>query len=126
MAFNTCERGFTLVEVMVAMMIVALALPALLGQAASLSQQTFHARAKTQAFWVAQNRLAEIAIDRRLNPVMPARKERDSVNLGRNKWDWTTTTQETSMENLILLRVEVTRAGEEDSLVGVTGFIRGE
>lgn len=120
------QAGFTLVEVMVAMMIVALALPALLDQAERLSQHTFVARAKTQAFWVAQNKMAEISINRRLNGELPPRKERDTVELGRDKWQWTVTTEETPMENMLRLEVEVGRAGEEGSQAWLTGFIRGE
>lgn len=121
------QGGFTLVEVMVAMMIVALALPALLGQTESLSQHTFVARAKTQAFWVAQNKMAEVFIDRRLNNPMPPRKERDTVTLGRDKWDWTVTTEEVPVGDMrtAMFRVEVrvARAGEDGSMAGLAGFI---
>lgn len=120
------QSGFTLVEVMVAMMIVALALPALLGQTASLSRHTYAARAKTQAFWVAQNKMAEIRIDRRLNDTMPPRKETDTVELGRTTWTWTVTTEETAIENMFRMEVEVAVAGQEGTLAWLSGFIHDE
>lgn len=119
-------QGFTLIEVMVAMMIVALALPALLDQAERIAQHTFVARAKTQAYWVAQNKMAEIQIDRRLNGELPPRRERDVVELGRDKWQWTVTTEETPMETMLRVEVEVGRVGEDSSLAWLSGFIRGE
>jgi len=120
------QAGFTLVEVMVAMMIVALALPALLGQTASLSRHTYAARAKTQAFWVAQNKLAEISIERRLTGEMPPRKETDTVELGRNTWTWTLITEETPLENMYRVEVEVGISEQEGTLAWLTGFIHGE
>ncbi len=121
------QAGFTLVEVMVAMMIVALALPALLGQTASLSRHTYAARAKTQAFWVAQNKLAEVSIERRLTGDMPPRKETDTVELGRNTWTWTLITEEMPlMENMYRVEVEVGISEQEGTLAWLSGFVRGE
>jgi general secretion pathway protein I len=120
------QLGFTLVEVMVAMMIVGLALPALLGQTASLSRHTFAARAKTQAFWVAQNKLAEVSIERRLTGAMPSRKETDTVELGRNTWSWILITEETALENMYRVEVEVGINGQEGTLAWLSGFIQGE
>lgn len=121
------QAGFTLVEVMVAMMIVALALPALLGQTASLSRHTYAARAKTQAFWVTQNKLAEVSIERRLTGDMPPRKETDTVELGRNTWTWTLITEEMPlMENMYRVEVEVGISEQEGTLAWLSGFVRGE
>jgi general secretion pathway protein I len=123
---NSRQSGFTLVEVMVAMMIVALALPALLGLVESLSQHTFVARSKTQAYWVAQNRMNEIMIERRLNGTMPPRKETDTVELGREQWSWTVTTEETPIPGMFRIGIQVTRPGQEDSLAWISGFIHDE
>jgi general secretion pathway protein I len=124
MAFRR-NAGFTLVEVMVAMMIVALALPALLDQAQSLSNHTFVARAKTQAYWVAQNKMAEISLESRLTGKLPSRKDRGTVELGRDRWEWRFTTEETGVEGMLRLDMQVSRAGQEGSLARLTGFVRG-
>ena len=55
-------RAFTLVEVMVALAVVAVAVPALL---LTLSQQldgTRYLQDRTQAQWIAANRLAELRL----------------------------------------------------------------
>ena len=65
MPLNRLERGFTLIEVMVALAVVAVALPALL---MTLSQQLDSVRYledRSHAQWVAANRLAELRLARR-------------------------------------------------------------
>ena len=120
------HAGFTLVEVLVAMLIVGLALPALLDQAGSLSQHTYVARNKTQAYWVAQNKLAEISINQRLNDIKLPRKQTDTVELGRDKWQWTVTTTETPLEEMLRVEVAVSLDGQDNSMARLSGFIRSE
>lgn len=120
------SRGFTLIEVMVAMLIVAMALPALLDQTERLAEYTFVTRAKTQAYWVAQNRMTEIRLEYRLNGTLPDRKESDTVELGRDKWTWTVTTEELPDIEALRVDIEVAREGQESTLASLTGFIRGE
>jgi general secretion pathway protein I len=49
--------GFTLVEVMVALLIVALALPALLMRIGGMATAAGHSRDVAIAYWVAENKL---------------------------------------------------------------------
>ena len=118
------QPGFTLIEVMVAMMIVAMALPALLDQAQSLANHTFVARGKTQAFWLAQNKMTEISLRQRLNGRLPDRQESDTVEMGRQRWTWTITTQQTPVENMLRVEVAVTREGQDDTMARLAGFFR--
>ena len=53
------DRGFTLVEVMVALMVIAIALPALLKALYQQVDGTAYLRDKSIAQWVANNKLAE-------------------------------------------------------------------
>jgi general secretion pathway protein I len=55
-------RGFTLVEVLVALTIVAIALMASLRATGSLSTSAFELRQRTLAQWSAENRLAQIRV----------------------------------------------------------------
>jgi general secretion pathway protein I len=55
-------RGFTLVEVLVALTIVAVALMASLRATASMSTSALDLRQRTLALWSAENRLAQIRI----------------------------------------------------------------
>lgn len=58
------ERGFTLVEVLVALTIVAVALMASLRAVGSLSVSAADLRARTLAQWSAENRLTQIRVQR--------------------------------------------------------------
>lgn len=67
------QRGFTLVEVLVALAIVAVALAAGFRSVAQSAESATVLKARTLALWVAQNRLAAAQLE---NPA-PATGERD-------------------------------------------------
>jgi general secretion pathway protein I len=113
-------RGFTLIEVMVALVIVSLALA---GVAASMGQMIDTAstmRERTFAGWIAQNKIAEM----RLAGVIPKVGESSGeVDYANTTWAWTANVSETGVENLLRIEVAVTYAGFDDTIRQVTGFI---
>jgi general secretion pathway protein I len=62
-AGGTRERGFTLVEVLVALMIVAMGLAALMITVSSTARTSGYLRDKTLAQWMALNRLSEVRLN---------------------------------------------------------------
>ncbi len=56
------SRGFTLVEVLVALMVVAIGLAALMTAVSSTARTSGYLRDKTLAQWIALNRLAEVRL----------------------------------------------------------------
>ena len=56
------NKGFTLLEVMVALAVIALGMAAVIKTVTTTTSNTIHLRDKTFAYWVAQNQLAEIEI----------------------------------------------------------------
>ena len=56
-------RGFTLIEVLVALMIVAIGLAALLVAVSGTARTSGHLRDKTLAQWIALNRLSEVRLN---------------------------------------------------------------
>ncbi|HLZ98767.1 MAG TPA: type II secretion system minor pseudopilin GspI [Steroidobacteraceae bacterium] len=56
-------RGFTLVEVLVALMVVALGLAALMVAVSGTARSSGHLRDKTLAQWIALNRLSEVRLN---------------------------------------------------------------
>lgn len=59
---NRKQHGFTLLEVLVALVIVGVALGASLRAVGSLTQNSDHLRAAMMATWSAENRLAQIRL----------------------------------------------------------------
>ena len=113
-------RGFTLVEVMVALAIVALSLTAV---AASMNQMIDAAntmRERTYASWIAQNKIAEL----RLANVLPEVSTSDGdVTFANTDWAWTAVVSETGIENFYRVDVTVALAGSDYDIRTVTGFI---
>jgi general secretion pathway protein I len=56
------QRGFTLVEVLVALMVVALSLAALMNSVSSAARGSEYLRDKTIAQWIALNRIEEVRL----------------------------------------------------------------
>lgn len=61
--FMVGSRGFTLVEVLVALMIVAIGLAALMQTVSSTARTSGYLRDKTLAQWMALNRLSEVRLN---------------------------------------------------------------
>lgn len=119
---NLCIRknGFTLVEVMVALTIVAFSLTAI---AASMNQMIDAANAmreRTYASWIAQNKIAEL----RLSGVTPeVSSTSGEVDFANTEWAWRTVVSETGIESFYRVDVSVSLAGSEYDIRTVTGFI---
>jgi len=105
----TTERGFTLLEVLVALAIVAVALGAIIKSAGESAANITYLRDKTVAGWVAENELNKILINRE----WPELGDREGVSeMAEREWRWQTRVQETADEDL--RQVEIT-VQEEDS-----------
>ncbi len=77
--------GFTLLEVLVALLILAIALVALVRTAALEARALAHVRDATLAQWVAANVLAEL----RLSEAQPAPgRRRGEAEMGGRRWRW--------------------------------------
>jgi len=88
--------GFTLIEVMVALTIIAISLGALLNTSGAQARNAGYLKQKTIAHWVAVNELTQIRIAREF-PDLGDKK--DSTTMANNEWYWTRTTKETQDKN---------------------------
>lgn len=113
-------KGFTLIEVMVALAIVALALTA---AAASMSQMIDAAntmRERTYASWIAQNRIAELRLALQIPDVGSTSGEVEYAN---SEWAWRAVVSETGVDELFRIDVSVSLAASDDVIRTVTGFV---
>ncbi len=121
-------RGFTLIEVLVALAVVAIALPAVLF---SLSQQvdgTAYLRDRSLAGIVAANRLEELRLMTRARAEVAPGEDQGVVELAGRDWYWAETIEATEVEQFY--RVEVTVAAEESEgdavLARLVAFMMGD
>lgn len=122
--FRTIHRGFTLIEVLVAVGVFALVGVILLEVSASSTNNVLSARLNSYATWIAENKLTQL----RLEEGLPATREyKEDIEYGTDEWRVVTAVQAT--ENPDIHRVEVrvsVRQSEDNELSQIrslTGFI---
>lgn len=121
-AGRPAQRGFTLLEVLVAVTVLALALTAIISGGSSYARAATGMRDKTLALWVARNRMAEIE----LLPVWPQiGTSSDDVQMGNDTWTWraeVVSTQDPTLRR-INIRVEKKADAQKYSYIELTSFL---
>lgn len=113
--------GFTLIEVLVAMTIIAVGVSALVMSAGSSAWRADYLREREFGRWVASNALAELQVVPAWPSVGTTNKE---VSMGNFQWFVRTKTQAVADADLRRVDVEVRREKDADSYIYVvTGFV---
>lgn len=127
---RTSNKGFTLLEVMVALMVVAVALPAMLILIMSQLDGAASIRDKTFAYWIAENELTRIRLRQQHFPnERLSETESGEVDMIGIQWRWELETEETEIEKFYRLGMRVTKADSpgsnqmRDPLAVISGFI---
>lgn len=113
-------RGFTLLEVMVALVIISLALAGVAGSMGQMIDTANTMRDRTYASWIAQNKVTELRLSGILPEVGETSGEEDYAN---TTWIWSAEVSETGVENLMKVDVSVFYPGDDQPVRVVTGFV---
>lgn len=119
--------GFTLIEVMVALIIAGLLLPALLMAFANQADGIAYIRDKSVAQWVASNQLVQIRIEvAKTQRVFRGEREGVSTMAGRD-WHWWVISGATEVEDFyrIEVRVALEDSDRDQPLHTLIGFVSG-
>ena len=115
-------RGFTLIEVVVALAIVAIGMLAVFRAIGDTAANVGYLRDRTLAGWIADNRITEI----RLSGEFPAVDEtRGQLEFAGRAWHWVAVVSQTPVAGLRRIDVSVRRDGdrEDSALATLSGFI---
>jgi general secretion pathway protein I len=109
------RRGFTLIEVLVALAIVTIGMAAVLGALTSSANTTAYMRDKTFAQWVALNQIALLRISGQMTPT--GNSDGDTDFAGRT-WHWRREVTATQVPGVVRIDVKVRPAeikGDDDN-----------
>jgi len=114
-------HGFTLIEVMVALTIIAISLGALLNTSGTQANSVSYLKQKSFAHWVALNEMTQLRIEK----AFPSVGEKNgSTEMAGHQWFWTRTTVKTEDDDA--RQVEFRVFSDEDyehSLTRLIGYV---
>lgn len=117
------NKGFTLIEVMVALAIIAIALAALIKASGNHTRSAGYLKSKTLAHYVAMNEVAKLQTE---NAWPDLGTKKDDTEMAGVTWYWTRVVEKTADEsgNIRGLKFSVFQHdGREHSLAQVQAFI---
>jgi len=114
-------RGFTLIEVLVALAVLAIALAAVMRAVAQSADTAIALRDRTQAMWVAQDRLREHLLQRD----WPSPDTRSGVSqFAGREWQWREQVLATPLKELRRIEIDITAVEGKETLARLVGFLR--
>jgi general secretion pathway protein I len=118
---HAASRGFTLLEVLVALVIVSLGMIAVFSQLNQMLMASSRLRDKTLAHWIAVDQITELQA---INAYPKVGERRDELDMARATWSYTVKTSQ--IGDLAMRRVDVTVAfsdSPDQILAEVSGFL---
>ncbi|MEN8178073.1 MAG: type II secretion system minor pseudopilin GspI [Pseudomonadota bacterium] len=118
MSLNTekldLQQGFTLLEVLVAMTVLAIALASIIKVSANQAINTEHLRDKTLAHWVAMNQIAQLQLTQQWPS---AGKKSGDEEMGWHEWHWQSIVSNTPDSRVRRIQINVFRNRDDESPV---------
>ena len=119
---NPDQRGFTLIEVVVAMAILGIGMLAVFKTIGDTVHNVDELRDRSFAEWVADNRITEVRISGEMPSVDETAGEAEFAG---RQWHWVTKVSQTQVQGLRRIDVSVRRDAdpENSSIVTLSGFV---
>ncbi len=111
---SRADDGFSLIEALVALAVLAIATVGLIGAVEQHIDSTRAMELRSAAMWVAENRLAELGVGAAMG---------DRVTMLDTDWTVATTTRATDDPEIVRVTVAVTREGETSPMASLDGFL---
>lgn len=113
-------KGFTLIEVMIALSIFAVMAAAISKTASQNADITLYLEEKTLASFVAENRLNKL----KLSGYPEVTQTKDTEEMAGREWHITTKVEDTQLPNFRRIDIQVSKSiDKENPLVSLTGFM---
>ena len=113
-------RGFTLIEVMIALLIIVVGAAAVINTSTESAWKSAQLWQRTVAGWVAQNQLAEFRARRTWSN---DRSQSGRVEMANAEWRWQLRASDTDDPSLRRLDIEVFLEGDDDAKARLTAFM---
>ena len=122
MLMSKKNKGFTLLEVMIALFIVAVALGGVIKVMGNAASNSSRLTSRTFAQWVALNQITKLRINKEWPKFGEAKGEEEMAH---QKWKWVQKAVKTEDENIKRIEVSVWNINDVDSspYVTVVGFL---
>jgi general secretion pathway protein I len=116
------QGGFTLLEILVALTVLAVTLAAIIKATGDYTGNQAYLRDRTLATWVARNVLVQFQVE---NAWPDVGERKGTSEMGRREWDWLARISQTEEAELRRLDVEVRPLDEDDAepLAVLSGFV---
>ena len=111
------QHGFTLIEVVVAVFVIAIGLGAVIKTIGTVTRNTALLSERTVAMWVAQNALAEFELDLENNAAEETQGTEEMIGI---EWHWTKTIVNTKDPGVRRVEFQVRQDNDDDSQVYAT------
>ena len=118
------QCGFTLLEVLVALAVLALALAAIIQAGGGYAANQVYLRDRVMADWVARNLLMEYQIKKEWPRVGDSTGDEEMAG---RRWEWRTDVSETEDEDLRRIDIQVRPEGSDEDaspLLVLSGFLK--
>jgi general secretion pathway protein I len=114
------DSGFTLVEILVALLVLAIALTATVRSLGAAIDTTGALRERTLAHWVAEDRLTALELSGEW-PALDVKQGKSSM--GGEQFTWRQETSATPVARMRRVEVSVLPAGADAAVARITGFV---